>query len=346
MPEMPQADSIQTESQSDRPPLHLTGSSLAIASPTSISEACFSVPAVRAIHHDRPHGILVVFTTDEIAPIWRRVVEIDRVVSYSASDSPRKITKLLAECELPFDSSIAWDENPAALAFAKFGIKQRLGYPTEKLGPHLTDPVEVIRRIGPVEHQVNHYLLFVRKLGIDPFQAANFATPKRPDDGESYRVAIVPGSDFGPASEWPLAKFLELARKIAPHCELVILPSPGRPGPAVSLARKLGNAYPVSKLEGNKLLDFLATCVIVIANDGSIPHLASFVGTPGLVIFGPNEPEWKRPLGKIHQIVHHREACSACLLTKCPLDHRCLAGISVAEVVEKLSLIIPPSQTS
>ncbi|MEJ6579284.1 MAG: glycosyltransferase family 9 protein [Akkermansiaceae bacterium] len=333
------AETQQVDPVAEPTPLKIEGKYLAIASPTSVSEACFSVPAVRAIQQARPDDTLVILAPANIAPIWRKVPGIDQILTYQPSDSPRKLAKILNECGLPFDSSIVWDKSPAALAFVKSGIQQRLGYPTKKLGKLLTHPVQVVRNIGPVEHQVNHYLLFVYTLGIDPLQPSNFETPERPAPGQAFRVAIVPGSDFGPASEWPLPSFVELARAIAQQCELVIIPSPGRPQPADALAKELGNAALVNSLEGDELIDFLATCQGLVGNDGSLPHLASLVGTPSLVLFGPNEPEWKRPLGKIHRILHHREACSGCRLAKCPLDHRCLVGISLAEALEELRIL-------
>jgi len=333
------ANTQQVAPVAEPTPLKIKGKYLAIASPTSVSEACFSVPAVRAIQQARPDDTLVILAPANLAPIWRKVPGVNQILTYQSSDSPRKLAKILDDCGLPFDSSIAWDDHSAALAFAKAGIQQRLGSPTKKLAKLLTNPVQVVRKIGPVEHQVNHYLLFVHTLGIDPFQPSNFETPERPAPGDSFRLAIVPGSDFGTAAEWPLASFVELASAIVQQCELVILPSPGRPQPADTLAKELGNAALVSNLEGDELIDFLSTCQGLIGNDGSLPHLASLVGTPSLVLFGPNEPEWKRPLGKIHRIVHHQEACSGCRLAKCPLDHRCLVGISVAEALEELRIL-------
>ncbi|MGC6564126.1 MAG: glycosyltransferase family 9 protein [Akkermansiaceae bacterium] len=315
--------------------LKIRGKYLVIASPSSVSEACFSVPAVRAIQASRPNDTIVIIAPEDIGPIWTGVPGVDQVLTYQ-SNSPRKVAKALDECGLPFDSAISWDDSVAALAFAKAGISQRLGYPTKKAEKLLTDPVTVIRNVGPVEHQVNHYLLFVHALGIDPFKPENFAPLERPDSDDVLRVAIVPGSDFGQAAEWPLESFVEVANAIASQCELTILPSPERPQPAVALAKALGNPALVRNLSGDELIRFLSTCQGMIANDGSIPHLASLVGTPSLVLFGPNEPEWKRPLGKIHHILHHREACSSCLLAKCPLDHRCLVGISVKEVLDEL----------
>ena len=147
MPEMPQAAPIP-----DRPPLHLKGGYLAIASPSSVSEACFSIPAVRAIRSARPQGTIVIVANEDTAPLWRTPPGIDLVLEHHSSDSVRKIAPLLKNCDIPFDSAIAWEDSPAAQAFEKAGIKQRLGYPAGKLANFLTDPVEVIREIGPIEH--------------------------------------------------------------------------------------------------------------------------------------------------------------------------------------------------
>jgi heptosyltransferase-2 len=320
----------------DRPPLHLKGGYLAIASPESISEACFSVPAVRAVRNALPQGTIVVVANQDTAPVWRKVTEINLVIEHGSADSARKIARLLNDHDVPFDSSIAWEDSPAAQAFAKVGIPQRFGYPSKKLAKSLTDPVEVVRKIGPIEHQVNHYLLFVEKLGAEPFTPSNFTAPPRPKPPQTFLIAVAPGSDYGSASEWPLERFSEFVGELANHCDVAILPSPDQPGPAAALAKSLGDPTLNLELEGDALLDFLATCNGLIACDGSVPHLASFVGTPSLVFFGPNEPEWRRPLGRIHQILRHHVPCSGCLLNKCPLDHRCMDEITIPEALDEI----------
>ena len=328
MPEMPKAAPLP-----DRPPLHLKGGYLAIASPDSISEASFSIPAVRAIREIRPNSTIVVVANHETALLWRKVDAVNLVIEHSSSDSPRKIGKLLNEADIPFDSAIAWEESAAAQAFAKIKIKDRLGYPAEKLAKFLTDPVIVERKPGPIEHRVRHYLLFVEKLGAKPFQAAHFATPPRPPAQNRPVLAISPGSDFGPAAEWSLERFQELASKLADEFDLAILPHPERPGPASALAKSLGEK--ITSIEDSQLIDFLSTCQGLIASDGSIPHLAAFVGTPSLVFFGPNEPDWRRPLGKIHRVIREHVPCSGCLLNKCPLDHRCMDEITVENALSE-----------
>jgi ADP-heptose:LPS heptosyltransferase len=61
----------------------------------------------------------------------------------------------------------------------------------------------------------------------------------------------------------------------------------------------------------------------VIAADGSLPHLAAHAGATCVTLFGPNDPVWKRPLGKRHAVVRRHVECAPCLLGKCPLDGRC-----------------------
>jgi ADP-heptose:LPS heptosyltransferase len=334
MPEMPQAAPTP-----DRSPINLKGTHLAIASPASISETCFSIPAVRAIRNARSGSTIVVVANQETAPLWRKVTEVNHVLEHHADDSVRKIVSLLKDANLPFDSAIAWEDSPAAQAFAKFGIRQRVGYPSEKLAKFLTDPVKVIRKVGPIEHQVNHYLLFTEELGADPFQPSSFTNPPRPPAAGNFCIAIAPGSDYGTAAEWPLERFVALAQNISQRCEVAIIPSPGRPGPADSLAKALGNPALNINLEGDDLLEFLATCNGLVANDGTVAHMSSLVGTPSLVFFGPNEPRWKRPLGRIHRIVRRHVPCSGCLLNKCPLDHRCMIEITVEEALKELRML-------
>ncbi|MBT6399566.1 MAG: glycosyltransferase family 9 protein [Verrucomicrobia bacterium] len=322
MPETSQAVLSQ-----DRPYLQLNEGYLAIASPDSIAEACFSIPAVRGIQAVR----IVVVANHETAPLWRKVDEVSRVVEHSRSDSARKISNLIRESNLNIESSIAWETSSAAQAFAKIGVENRLGFPNEKLVKYLTQPVRIAQKPGPIVHRVQSYLNFVKKLGFDPFHAAYFAPPTRPHAPELPILAISPGSDFGDAAEWPIDRFTELANEFSGKFDLAIITHPDRPEPALALAKSLGKQ--VCSSEGTELIDFLATCHGLIASDSSIPHLAAFVGTPSLVFFGPNEPEWRRPLGKIHQVIHEHVACSGCLLNKCPLDHRCMTEITSAKAL-------------
>lgn len=317
-------------SEESLPDLH--GKHLIIASPLAISEAVFSAPAVRSLRDPIGDGLITILASSETAPLWRSLVEVDEVIECQLSDSTRQIARSLRRSSGFFNLSLAWDDSPATRAFAKVGIPERIGFSEDKTAKSLTRTIKVQREPGPIEHRVKDYLDIAQKLGADPYLPTHFAPPERPLSQKTSTVIFSPGSDFGPAAEWPVERFQELARQISRDHEIKILPAPNRPGPANSLARLLGVS--VINYSGDQLLQFLASAHFLVASDSSVPHLASFVGTPSLVIFGPNQPDWHRPLGKIHQVVHQHVACSGCLLNKCPLDHRCMEELTLDRVLD------------
>jgi ADP-heptose:LPS heptosyltransferase len=79
-------------------------------------------------------------------------------------------------------------------------------------------------------------------------------------------------------------------------------------------------------------LPMLAGYRLVIAADGSLPHLAAHAGATCVTLFGPNDPVWKRPLGRRHTVVCRHVECTPCLLGKCPLDMRCQRELATDRV--------------
>lgn len=326
--------------ENPRDPIAIKGSQLAIASPNSVAETSFCIPAVRALQDAHPRLGITIFASLETAPLWNLLPDFRVLV---AASSTRKIIDQIAQRHPLLDAALVWEPSPVTLAFAKAKIRQILGPPAPELLKILTHPIEISRIPGPIEHQVQHYLLTIERLGAEPFQLQFFKTPPSSIDRDPSLVALSPGSDFGPAAEWPIERFTALARRLKPHFQLAILPALDHTAPAIQLAKNLNQPELYHALAGEELLTFLSRCRAMVANDGSLPHYAASVGTPCLTLFGPNEPEWKRPLGQIHRVLRKHVACSACLLNRCPLDHRCLEEISVDEVFADFGELVPSS---
>jgi ADP-heptose:LPS heptosyltransferase len=85
-------------------------------------------------------------------------------------------------------------------------------------------------------------------------------------------------------------------------------------------------------------LEELAAHGLCIAADGSVPHLAAHVGTRCVVLFGPGEPEWMRPMGKQHLIARRKAECSPCFASKCVMDLRCQKELEVGEVLRVIGV--------
>jgi len=63
-----------------------------------------------------------------------------------------------------------------------------------------------------------------------------------------------------------------------------------------------------------------------------VTHLAAHVGATCVTWFGPNDPGWKRPLGRRHVVVRRHVECAPCFLPKCPLDGRCQRELDALRV--------------
>ena len=82
------------------------------------------------------------------------------------------------------------------------------------------------------------------------------------------------------------------------------------------------------------LAGVLSLCRGLISNDSGAMHLAAALGVPVTAMFGPTDETATRPLGRASSVVlTHRVWCRPCMLRECPLDHRCMLGISVDAVV-------------
>jgi heptosyltransferase-2 len=83
-----------------------------------------------------------------------------------------------------------------------------------------------------------------------------------------------------------------------------------------------------------QLMALLARCHLFITNDSGPMHLAAALGLPMVAVFGSTDDRATGPLSPKARIVRHPVACSPCGLRVCPIDFRCMEGITVERVYE------------
>ena len=91
------------------------------------------------------------------------------------------------------------------------------------------------------------------------------------------------------------------------------------------------------------LCDFIsaiANAAVLITNDSGGMHVAYAAGVPTVAIFGPTIPEETGPLGTHTRIVREPVECSPCMLTDCPIAHRCMTAISPERVARVASELV------
>jgi heptosyltransferase-2 len=87
----------------------------------------------------------------------------------------------------------------------------------------------------------------------------------------------------------------------------------------------------------------LKLCRVVLTNDTGPMHVAAALGTPVVVPFGSTSPELTGPGlpgDARHQLLRSETPCSPCFRRVCPIDFRCMTGISPDRVVEAVSRAI------
>lgn len=158
---------------------------------------------------------------------------------------------------------------------------------------------------------------------------------------EQYRDAIVfcPGAGFGPAKQWP--GFDRLA-SMMPASRIVLLGSAADSRAAARVARSAGNVIDLSgRTSLAQACAIIAAARCVVSNDSGLMHVAGYVGTPVVGIFGSTQPSWTRPPGCKVRIVCTREPCSPCFKRVCVHGHyNCLQRVEPAQVFEAVRSLV------
>jgi len=169
-------------------------------------------------------------------------------------------------------------------------------------------------------------------------------------------IGLNAGAEYGPAKRWPQERFVEAAVAFQQQraCDWWIFGGPSESafaqGIATTLRERLGSTVQVECLAGRTSLGELCAALkavdVLLTNDTGPMHVAAAVGTPVVALFGSTSPELTGPGlpgDPRHQLVREAPACAPCFQRECPLDFRCMTGISVQRVVQALAKAVEGS---
>jgi heptosyltransferase II len=160
-------------------------------------------------------------------------------------------------------------------------------------------------------------------------------------------VCMMPGAEYGPAKQWPLAYYAELAHNLVDKgWQVWVLGSDKDREAGDAIAGQLPgdtNSGTIINLCGKTQLvdtvDLLALAKTVVSNDSGLMHVAAAAGTMVNVIYGSSTPDYTPPLTSDDRrnIFYLRLDCSPCFKRECPLGHtNCLKEIKVSDVLKAL----------
>jgi heptosyltransferase-2 len=318
---------------------------LVIMAPNWLGDAVMALPAIDDVRRGAPAARVAIAARPAIAPLFQLVRGIDETIVLDHKTSRASVAELGARA---FEAALLLPNSVhAALIAYRAGIAQRWGYRTQLRGPLLT------RAIDPPSgvHQVEYYRQLVRALGfpngdIEPRLEISDAVRDRGArlliesgwDRQAPLVAIAPGAAYGGAKRWPPDSFAELAGNFASDGVRTVTIGSGADGPAAAaVARGAMPSGPamidlVGRTDLPTLAGVLTHCRALVTNDSGAMHLAAAAGVPVTAVFGPTNELATGPIGDAHAIVTNDVWCRPCMLRECPLDHRCLRGVSAASV--------------
>jgi heptosyltransferase-2 len=327
-----------------------------------------SLPAIRIVRQRLPQAHIAVLARPWVAELYARESAIDEVLPYGPRPGFHDLSdKLSAARSLRgFDAAILLQNAFEAAAVAWLArIPRRIGYDRDGRGWLLTDAVRVPRPGEIPRHERYYYLELLRRAGIidglpqvdevllEGRHAAALTGARllRERGITGPVVGVSPGAAYGSAKRWLPERFAHAACDLARErgASIVLFGSSGERVLCEHIASIAGDA-PIINLAGKTTLgEFIAlaaACRLFLTNDSGAMHIAAALGVPSVTIFGSTDSEATGPIGAAARIVRHPVPCAPCLLRECPIDHRCMTGVALDDVMAACGELWTQTQTS
>lgn len=305
-----------------------------------VGDAVMSLPALRAIRERFSTARISVLAKPWVADLYGRESFIDEIILYSGQSPWRTGHELRAR---RFDCAILLQNAFEAAWIAWLAkIPNRIGYKRDGRQLLLTHALDVPKRGEIPRHERFYYLELLRRAGlIDALPACEAIRLQRDGNANGRRIiGISPGAAYGTAKRWLPERFAEAAGALAKSrgASIALFGSKTERDLCAEVARLL-DGHQVINYAGQttlaQFIDLASACELFLTNDSGSMHIASALGVPTVAIFGATDDTTTGPTGRNARVVRQPVDCSPCLLRECPIDHRCMTGVSAERVVQE-----------
>ena len=307
-----------------------------------------SLPALQAIRERFPQAHVTILAKPWVADLYSRERLADEVLIYQTNPRPGLLHRSwkigLSLRPQKFDCAILLQNAFEAAWIAWLaGIPNRIGYNRDGRGFLLTRAITPPKPGEIPRHERFYYLDLLRRAGLidrlPECDAIHLAMPPAARNGHRI-IGVSPGAAYGTAKRWLPERFAEAAAALATerNASIALFGSAGERPLCDQIAQQLAS-HQVTNYAGQtslaQFIDLAAQCELFLTNDSGAMHIASALGVPTVAIFGATDDTATGPTGAKARVVREPVECSPCLLRECPIDHRCMARITAARVVEQ-----------
>jgi heptosyltransferase-2 len=173
-------------------------------------------------------------------------------------------------------------------------------------------------------------------------------------DGRAPLVVLAAGAAYGTAKRWIPSHVAALADSlIAERGATCVLVGSKADQPTMALIHDAcrSRGTPLVDVTGATTLDVLAGILVLarvcVSNDSGAMHVAAAVGTPLVALFGPTRERETSPLtsaGGRAEVLTNPVWCRPCMLRECPIDHRCMTGLTPERVRSAVDTMLGAAQ--
>jgi heptosyltransferase-2 len=330
-----------------------------------VGDAVMQIPALRRLRRVFPAAAIVLLTRSWAKGIYQDTDLINDIIAFEKGAS--KFRDVFEQAKIlrkgNFDLCVLFTNSFESAVVVKLaGIPRRFGYAKEGRSFLLTDAVKIPEWKNR-RHEAFYYLNLVTEIerefretaaGLDDeleidltisderkTVARKFLAASGVDLSGKI-VALGVGSTNSRAKRWHAESFAELNDRLQNELGASVVLVGAKDELAISeqvfAAAKRKPTILTGKTDLAEAAALLSVVDLLVSNDMGLAHVAPAAGTPTLVIFGPTDERTTQPIGS--QIVRRTVECAPCMLRDCPIDHRCMTGISAGEVFEKSKLIL------
>lgn len=351
----------------------MTDGRLLVIRLSALGDVLFTLPAVHALRQARPGLAVDWVVEERAASLLDLYGGIERRIVWRRADLVQRLRRpwrwpQAAAALVRHAAALRATRYDAVLDFQgnlKSGAHALLARGARKLGFDRTHSKEASwlaasERVAPpagVHHRVEQALALVRSLAPEigpdaprpplevPQAARDFAGRELARLGLAQRpfALLHPGtSAFGAFKRWRADRFANLADLLAQRLDLPALVTwgPGEEELAAKVvaASKYAGPHGATRMGPKtrsltELAALLQAAKLVVASDSAALHLAAFLGTPVVALYGPKDPAIYGPRFAPLRVVHTWLPCSPCTRRTCP-DVLCMEEISVRQVFE------------
>lgn len=148
-------------------------------------------------------------------------------------------------------------------------------------------------------------------------------------------IAMMPGAEYGPAKQWPIAYYAQLAEKLSGSgYQVWVLGSEKEMAAGDEIAAVGEGCYNLcGKTRMADVVDLIAASEQAVTNDSGLMHIAAATGIRVNAIYGSSTPDYTPPLTDNANVFYKALDCSPCFDRQCKYGHYdCLKNIKPDEV--------------